>query len=290
MFRLKHMRILFNEWVNFPKYHRQLSEIKIDSQLEKLKASERYREVKRLLRFGFQVHSQFDDDGIINEIFRRIGVTNRYFVEFGAGAGQISNTCFLLMQKWRGLWLEGDKAKIDCIYKLHKSFIENGSLVVGNAFITAENIESLFRSHGVPEEFDLLSIDIDGNDYHVWKAISTFSPRVVVIEYNARLNASLNFVQDYNAAFSWSGKSYFGAGLKALELLGSRKGYNLVGCNITGANAFFVRKDLMTEENFCAPFTSENHFEPPRYFLGRVVGYRGGNGPHEGSSARMGSR
>ena len=151
--------------------------------------------------------------------------------------------------------------------------IDNKNLTVRQSLVTASNIEKLFEDASVPNEFDLLSIDIDGNDYWVWKAIENYSPRVVVIEYNALYPPHVKWVQEYQADWAWNETSAFGASLKSLELLGKTKGYSLVGCNFMGANAFFVRDDLVSGK-FHEPLTAENHHEPPRYFLKRTLGHR----------------
>jgi len=114
---------------------------------------------------------------------------------------------------------------------------------------------------------DLLSIDLDGNDYYVLDAIRSISPRVIVAEYNSKFPADIPWIIEYNEDHRWDSTDYFGASLKSLETLLSTRGYSLVGCNILGTNAFFVRTDLVSETRFCAPFTAENHYEPSRYFL-----------------------
>jgi hypothetical protein len=95
----------------------------------------------------------------------------------------------------------------------------------------------------------LLSIDIDGNDYWTWEAITVVNPTIVVIEYNARFGASRSVTVPYRADFVRSrahySMIYYGASLTALWALGRRKGYSLVGCNSAGNNAFFVRQDLL---------------------------------------------
>ena len=130
----------------------------------------------------------------------------------------------------------------------------------------AENIESIFEEMKVPAEFDLLSIDIDGNDYWLWKAITRFKPRVVVIEYNSNYPPDVSWIMKYNPKHAWEGGSHFGASLLALEKLGASKGYSLVGCDFYGVNAFFVQREH--ESKFTGPFTAANHFEPPRFRLG----------------------
>ncbi len=232
---------------------------------ETARQTPRFQDPLRLLGSGFKVFSMHDEDGIIEEIFRRIGETNRWFVEFGAGDGLENCTTYLLMKGWRGAWIEGSAACYKAIQKNLSFAIGEGRLKVRYSFVTAENIEALLDELGVPEEFDFLSIDIDRNDYWVWEAIRRYRPRAVAIEYNANWMPTVACVVPYDPYAIWDGSSYSGASLKALERLGRRKGYCLVGCNFTGVNSFFVREDLAGGGRFKEPFTAENHFEPPRY-------------------------
>lgn len=238
----------------------------------------RYDDNKRLNKSEYQVFSQNGEDGIINEIFTRIGTTNKYFVEFGVTDGLESNSLHLLYNQWQGLWIEGNPEDIRKINKSFSDFINAGKITVKNEFITAENIESIFKSANVPADLDLLSIDIDYNTYYVWEAITNYRPRVVVIEYNSNFPPDTHFVVKYNPKRMWDGTSYFGASLLALERLGKSKGYNLVGCNFTGTNAFFVREDL-TADLFERPFTAEHHYEPNRDFLYYRNGHTRGHRP-----------
>jgi hypothetical protein len=227
----------------------------------------------KLNKYEFQVYSQNGEDGIIQEIFARIGVTNKFFVEFGVENGIECNSIFLLLNGWKGCWLDGDENNIIAINNKFRFIIDEGKLSAKQAFITAENIEQLFIAMDVPKELDLLSIDIDGNDYWIWNAISDYSPRVVIIEFNALFRPPLEFVVPYEAYKMYPITSYFGASLKSLEILGSSKGYKLVGCNFLGVNAFFVREDLVGEK-FLKPFTAETHYEPPRYYLKNKIGHK----------------
>ena len=96
-------------------------------------------------------------------------------------------------------------------------------------------------------------------------------PRVLVVEYNGLIPPPVNWKVAYAAEKTWNRSSYFGASLKAYELLCGESGYALVGCDLCGVNAFFVRADLVTPEKFLAPFTARNHYEPLRdYLLCRV--------------------
>lgn len=239
----------------------------------------RYQNPKRLTRFGYQVYSQNYEDGLIAEIFKRIGTTNRFFVEFGASE-LMNNTTYLLVKNWTGIWIEADPRTVKRIKARHKVLIRDKKLSVRNAFVTAENIETLFKELDAPEEFDLLSIDIDGNDYWVWKAIESYRPRVVTIEYNAKFSPDVKWVMKYNPGHRWGGTCYHGASLKSLEILGSSKGYKLVGCDFNGVNSCFVRDDLVADK-FLPPFTAEEHYEPPRYFLVREAGRPSDSGDFE---------
>jgi hypothetical protein len=142
--------------------------------------------------------------------------------------------------------------------------VNSGKLRVKQCFVTRDNINGLIREAGLDAEPDLLSIDIDGNDYWIWDAIDCAHPRAVVIEYNGVFRPPHQIVQEYDPAFEWGSDAYFGASLKALEVLGTRKGYALVGCNFAGVNAFFVRNDL-TGKMFSRPFTAEHHYREPMY-------------------------
>lgn len=255
----------------FPLHLRKACDIEVERYILDIMQVERKLDERRLIPYGYQVFSENDEDGIINEIFKRIGETNRFFVEFGAGNGRFSNSLYLLYKGWSGLWMECGAQNCEILRRNNRKFIDSGSLTLLRDFVRVENIEKLLATGRVPRSFDLLSVDIDGNDYHIWKSIEKYRPRVVVIEYNSKLRDSIEWVQPYDPESRWQGVNSFGASLKSLELLAESKGYALVGCNITGLNAFFVSKELVGGR-FSNPFTSENHFQPPRIFLRRTVG------------------
>lgn len=229
-------------------------------------AKPRHHDPKRLLRYGFKMYSQCDEDGIIQEIFNRIGVAHRTFIEFGVETGIECNTASLLIGGWKGLWIESAGQDAAHIRRTLASFLQDGSLKVVESLVTAENVNALFEQAGFTGEIDLLSIDIDYNDYWVWKAVNVVKPRVVVIEYNATLRPPLSLVVPYAPSAAWNGSNYFGASLEALARLGRSKGYRLVGCSMSGVNAFFVRDDLCGDR-FLDPATAEEHYEPARYFF-----------------------
>lgn len=201
----------------------------------------------RLHIYGKKVYSQNDEDGIIEHIFSTIGYTNRTFVEIGVGPPRdgsavdettsLECNCRLLAEQgWTGVYFDaGD-------YPEH--------LGMTREFITAENINDVLEKHKVPEHLDLLSIDIDGNDYWIWQALRR-EPRVVVIEYNSSLGFDESKTIPYDPSFDWAAggcTKYYGASLLALTRLGARKDYTLVYANTV--NAFFVSTDFL--QNFCA--------------------------------------
>ena len=222
----------------------------------------RYGDPKRLLRYAFQVNSQNGEDGMIHEIFRRIGTQSRMFVEIGVGDGRECNTAFLLSQGWAGYWVDGDDAFVKTLEG--RADLGGGCIKHSVAYVSKENIAALLEALDVPKELDLLSLDIDQNTYYIWEGLKQLRPRVVVVEYNAALPPDVEWKVHYDPNRTWDGTQNFGASLRAFETLGMQLGYRLVGCNFTGINAFFVRSDLVADQ-FAEPLTSENHYEPPRY-------------------------
>ncbi|GAB4547340.1 MAG: hypothetical protein Fur002_23260 [Anaerolineales bacterium] len=223
--------------------------------------SPRYQDPLRLPRYAFQVNSQNGEDGILQEIFRRIGAQDKTFVEIGVGDGAQNNTAFLLSLGWRGYWIDGNAAFLQTIQ--NRADLA-GCISSRVSYVSRENICPLFAEMNIPLEFDLFSLDVDQNTYYIWESLSNYRPRVVVVEYNAFIPPQVNWKVNYAAERIWDGSQNFGASLKAYEILGSQMGYALVGCDFSGANAFFVRQDLIAE-NFSAPFTAENHYETPKY-------------------------
>ncbi len=243
-------------------------------------AKPRYADPKRLHQYGAKIFSQNEEDGMIAEIFRRIGTGRKTFIEFGVETGKECNTVKLLLEGWRGLWIEASPGDVVEIQKSMASYLSSSALAVRHAMVTAENVNDLFVQSGFFGEIDVLSIDIDYNDYWVWKAIQAVKPRLVVIEYNATLRPPLSLVVPYDPTRQWDGTNYFGASLEALVKLGASKGYRIVGCNMSGSNAFFVREDLCGS-HFVEPATAEEHYEPPRYYLSSLnVGHPARIGPY----------
>ena len=226
----------------------------------------KHSDLKRLNRFELECMSQSGEDGILAEIFHRIGVESKVFAEFGVEDGTQTNTGYLLLQGWSGFWFERDAAKFAQIQTSAKKFIAANRLVAAREFFTAANAAEVFERWNVSRNLDLVSIDIDRNTPFVWRSLSEWRPRVAVIEYNAAFAPTDSWQVDYQPLLGWNGTIYYGASLRRLEEIGRESGYCLVGCNLAGVNAFFVRADLVGNK-FCEPFTAENHFEPARYAM-----------------------
>ncbi len=197
-------------------------------------------------------------------------------MEIGSGTGFENNTATLLASGWSGWWIE---AGADNCANLRKTLDAMPAVArqirLEQAMASPSTIESLFQRLGIPQEVDLFSLDIDLDTYHIWAALPNFRPRVIVVEYNGGISPSVEWVSPWKPGRSWDHAQPFGASLKAYEMLGRQRGYSLVGCDVTGVNAFLVRSDLVGDK-FAEPFTAENHYEPIRYRLSVRYGHRPG--------------
>jgi hypothetical protein len=196
----------------------------------------------------FQVFSQWGEDGILHYLTRTVPLERKLFVEFGVEDYTECNTRFLLEQPgWSGLVLDGSEENMARLRG--SSLYWRRPLTAVAAFVTAENIDRLIGDHGITGDIALLSVDVDGNDYWIWKAITAISPRIVVAEYNALFGPEHKVTVPYDPAFvrgkAHASNLYYGASLAALTALAEAKGYGLVGCNSAGNNAFFVRRDVL---------------------------------------------
>jgi hypothetical protein len=202
--------------------------------------------IAKLSDVEFQVFSQWGDDGIIQYLINKIDLPHKTFVEFGVENYKESNTRFLLINdKWHGLVLDGSKESIEYIKRDTVSLMYH--LYAKEAFITKENINSLidkeFLQKGYDPEIGILSVDLDGNDYWIWKEINVVKPVIVVLEYNAIYGAEKPWTIPYKGDFVWGGTAYWGSSLKAHCEVSEKKGYYFIGCNSNGNNAYFIRKD-----------------------------------------------
>ena len=233
-----------------------------NAEIDRLKSAKTNK--KSVVPFGKKVYSQNEEDGLITEIFKRIGTTNKVFVELGVGDGRENNTVALLFQEWSGLWLEGSPQFVQNIRTGFANVIAAGKLKVHKLFINRDNVNSAIEEH-VSGDVDLLSIDLDGNDLHILQAITAINPRVIIMEYNARFAPPISYCMNYDENHQWNGGDKFGVSLQCLDDELTERGYTLVGCNLTGSNAFFVKTTEVG--TLFQKGGAEVHYEPARYYL-----------------------
>lgn len=203
---------------------------------------------------GFGVFCDADEDGILLYLLSLVDSGRRLLVDLGSASASASNSSNLIIHHgWTGLLVDANETGIA---SARAAYERQGIMPpkMLNAWLTAETINELLTKHGPTGEIDLLSIDIDGNDYWLWRAIDVITPRVVVIEYQDILGPERSVTIPYDPQFSLdryevnaSQNNYVGASLRAMVKLGASKGYRLVATNRLGFNAFFVREDLGRE-------------------------------------------
>lgn len=204
--------------------------------------------ISSIQEIEFKVFSQWGDDGIIQWLIHKIGITQKTFVEFGVENYKESNTRFLLINNnWRGLIMDGSLANIN--YVKSQDYYWKHDLEVKSHFITRENINDIISSSAFTGEIGLLHIDLDGNDYWIWESITVVDPIVVIVEYNSVFGDQRPISVPYDKLFIRTEKHYsslyFGASLTAFCHLAEKKGYTLVGSNSAGNNAYFVKDKHM---------------------------------------------
>jgi hypothetical protein len=198
----------------------------------------------------FRCYSQNGEDGILLYIFSLLGTTNRTVVEIAAGDGYECNAANLIINHaWRGLLVDGDAEQVargKAFYATCRNTWVSPPTFI-DAWITAENVNDVVASHGFTGSVDLLSLDVDGNDYWVFKALDCINPRVVLLEFNAACGPEQSVTITYQPDFrlDLSVTPYrCGASLPAFVKLARAKGYRLVGVQSLGFNAFFVRNGV----------------------------------------------
>ena len=194
----------------------------------------------------FHVWSQDEEDGITLALVKLVGSTTRRFVELGAGTnggntGFLAETC-----GWTGLMVDGSQANAEQLVARFSQF----GVVVKGSWITTDNVNLLVRDSGMSGEIDLLSLDIDGNDYWIWQRLDACRPRIVILEFNPAFGSERAVTVQYHPAFYRPTfkdvrRQFYGASLTAFERLGREKGYRLVLVEPSrGVNAYFLRNDV----------------------------------------------
>jgi len=217
-----------------------------------------------LSSFERRVTSQNGEDGILEEIFRRVGTTNGYLVEIGSADGEENCTRQLVESGWSGLWIEADPVRA-----ARAREVADGRVTVIAAAASPEQIPAMLHASGVPEGPDLVVVDIDGADWWVLNAVlSRFAPRVLVAEYNATFPPSSSWIQRYRPNRVWDGTFRHGASLSAISTLARAHDLLLVGCDSSGVNAFFVADSEIDQVSFGRPGDVESHYVGPWFAPG----------------------
>jgi hypothetical protein len=197
-----------------------------------------------LNRFGAKYFSSTDEDGITLEIVKRLGIKTGTFAEFGVGDGLENNTLILLASGWRGFWIGAENLAFN--HNLNPK-----RFAFFKAWVSLENITQLMRQgleSIATSELDVLSIDLDGNDYYFVRQLlnAGILPKVFIIEYNAKFPPPIKWTIKYDANYMWDKTDYQGASLALFGELLTKFSYTLVCCNAaTGSNAFFVRNEYL---------------------------------------------
>ena len=205
-------------------------------------------EVPPLAETGFRCFSQFEEDGKLLFIFAVLGVARGTFLDIGAADGIRSNCANLALNfGWDGFLIDGNPENVRRGRRFYERHADSSVYPPKylHALVRRENINEILSTLGVPADVDLMSIDIDGNDYWVWDAIENVIPKVVIIETHVEFG-SRSIVVPYDSNYVYPGRhpDYHGASPAAMAKLANRKGYRLVGSNQYGFNTIYVRRGL----------------------------------------------
>lgn len=221
-------------------------------------------------KYEYSVFSQNGEDGILRYIYSEIGFKSKVFLEFGFGTTENNSLRLMLKEGFGGVFIDGSDQTVDSFNKSAKTLNINNVQAISR-FLTLKNLKSVILDSGLPNEIDLLSIDVDGNDFWFWKDITYLSPRVVIVEYNASLGPDVSLSTIYDDSFLRHEKHdsgmYCSASLTAFTKLAKEKGYSLITCDSAGVNAFFVRNDCLTENLKVS--TPEEAFYPHKNRINR---------------------
>lgn len=197
---------------------------------------------------GFKVYSQNEEDGIIEDIFNDIGVTNKIFCEVGIGDCVENNSHYLLLKGWKGIWIDSRKKYINKLKKKLNSnqcFLDLNINTVNKNNINEVISKSNIIKNIVNKEIDFFSIDIDSYDIECLSNLTVIKPRLICIEYNAKFKQNIKLEIKKINNFTWKYDDYFGSSLKLIDQELKKMNYILVATNITGSNAFYVKSDLV---------------------------------------------
>jgi hypothetical protein len=215
-----------------------------------LSAINQNKKYTTLSDYEFKIFSQWGEDGIIDFLIREVPINNKTFIEFGVEDFLESNCRFLLMNSdWNGFVID---ASIKNIEKLKISnYYWKYNLNALCAFIDKDNINELLKKSNFDKDLGILSIDIDGNDYHVLNNINYFNPRIIICEFNPVFGTDQKITVPYDPKFYRTKKHYsnlyWGTSINALIFLLNKREYTLIGTGMLGCNAYFVKNSLLTD-------------------------------------------
>ena len=221
----------------------------------------RTKPVQPISHHEFRVFSQWGEDGVIQRLVSHIPVAHRTFIEFGVEDFAQANCRFLLFNNnWRGFVIDSSEQHVATILKA--DWLSRYDLCAACSMVSREGINEILQRSGFDRDLGLLSIDVDGIDYWLFEALTVYSPRILVVEFNALFGPTRLITVPYDPAFRRRAKHYselyYGASLAAWVHLADRKGYALVGVESAGVNAFFVRRDVLPAD--VAPLTAAEAF------------------------------
>ncbi len=219
----------------------------------------------------YSIYSQSDEDSIINEIIKRLNIKRGIFIELGVGDGTQNNTLNLLAQDWKGIWIGNEELKFKPGNKL--KYVKNWITKNNINEIISSNINFLTKKNNREDlNIDLLSIDLDGNDFDIWQNVleSPIKPKIIVAEYNGSVGPRAYWKMPYNKSNNWKSRrdNYFGASFMTLVKLFEEYNFAPICCNTdTGVNLFLVRNEYKSKFNEIEGIDLDDIYEPPHYAL-----------------------
>ena len=232
-------------------------------------------ESRNINDYEFKIFSQFGDDGIIQYLLKNISIQNEVFIEFGVENYLESNTRFLMMNNnWAGFVMDGSEDAMQSLE--NQSWYWKYSLTHKAVFIDKDNINELLANTGF-SNIGVFNIDLDGNDYHILTEIdlSRLNPSILIVEYNSVFGKDRPITIPYDKAFirtnAHYSNLYYGASLSALNYAALKKNYSLIGCNLAGNNAYFVKNSLLNDK--VKKLSVEEAFKESKFREGRNKDY-----------------
>jgi len=224
------------------------------------------RNLNPLTRDPRRYFSQSDEDGIIEKILFRLGVDSKgKILEFGVGDGSENNSLALIAKGWESYWIGGEDLSFNFPNSQKHHFKQTWIALHNILDLTTEALSKLNAS---PDSVDVVSMDLDGNDWHFVNKLleSSLYPNLWICEYNAKFPPGSNWVMPYDEAHTWRRDDYFGASFTSFVALFRKHGFFPVACSVQGANVFFVREDHRSKF-LDVGLEEENLYQPPFYYL-----------------------